>query len=94
VSDPKLLEGQSYDPELYGTDPIKHVRNFLDCVKTREKPVCNSTVARYGHVAGHAAAISWKLGRKLQFDPKAEAFVGDDEANRMRSRARRAPWHV
>lgn len=94
VSDPKFLEGVEFDAEHYGTDPIKHVRNFLDCVKTREKPVCNSTVTRYGHVAGHAAAISWKLGRKMNFDPVTESFVGDDEANRMRSRARRAPWHV
>ena len=94
VSDPKLLEGVEYNAEHYGTDPTKHVRNFLDCVKTREKPVCNSTVARYGHVASHAAAISWKLGRKMAFDPATESFVGDDEANRMRSRARRAPWHV
>ncbi|MFT5121428.1 MAG: putative dehydrogenase [Kiritimatiellia bacterium] len=94
VSDPKLLEGVTYDAELYGTDPIKHVRNFLDCVKSREPSTCNSTVARYGHVAGHAAAISWKLGRKMTFDPATESFVGDEEANRMRSRARRAPWHV
>jgi predicted dehydrogenase len=94
VSNPSFLEGAKFDPELLGTDPIKHVRNFLDCVKSREKPVCNSTVARYGHVAGHAAAISWKLGRKMQFDPKTESFVGDEEANRMRSRARRAPWQV
>ena len=94
TSDPKLLEGAVYDPKLQGIDPIKHVRNFLDCVKSREKPICNSTVARYGHVAGHASAISWKLGRKMKFDPKTEYFIDDDEANRMRSRARRAPWHV
>lgn len=94
VSDPKLLQGVKFDAKLYGTDPVKNVRNFLDCVKSREKTVCNSTVARYGHVAGHAAAISWKLGRKMKFDPATEHFVGDDEANRMRSRARRSPWHV
>ncbi|MEM9280947.1 MAG: Gfo/Idh/MocA family oxidoreductase [Verrucomicrobiota bacterium] len=94
TSDDKLLEGAEWNADMGGTDPIQHVRNFLDCVKTREQPVCNSTVARYGHVAGHAAAISWKLGRKLDFDPVAEAFVGDEEANRMRSRARRSPWHA
>lgn len=94
VSDPKLLEGARYDEDFQGIDPLKHVRNFLDCIKTREKPVCNSTVARYGHVAGHAAAIAWKLGRRMEFDPATESFVGDDEANRMRSRARRAPWHI
>ncbi len=93
ASKPSILEGVEFD-ELPGTDPIKHVRNFLDCVKSREKPSCNSTVARYGHNAGHAAAIAWKLGRKVNFDPVTETFIGDAEANRMRSRARRAPWHA
>ncbi|NCO94155.1 MAG: gfo/Idh/MocA family oxidoreductase, partial [Armatimonadetes bacterium] len=45
-------------------------------------------------LACHAAALAWKLGRKLRFDPVKEEFVGDDEANRMRSRARREPWSV
>ena len=94
VSRPSLLEAAKFDPKMQGTDPIKHVRNFLDCVKSREPATCNSTVARYGHVAGHAAAIGWRLGRKVNFDPETESFVGDDEANRMRSRARRAPWHI
>jgi predicted dehydrogenase len=93
VSDPKLLEGKKYGGTA-GTDPINHVRNFLDCVKTREKPVCNSTVARYGHLACFAAAISWKLGRKVTFDPVKEAFIDDDEANGMRTYQRRAPYTV
>ena len=93
VSNPKLLEGTEVE-ELAGTDPIHHVRNFLDCVKTREKPVSDSTTTRYGHVAGHAAAISWKLGRKLAFDPVTEAFINDDEANGMRSYERREPYKI
>ena len=47
---------------------------------------------RHGHIASHAAAIGWQLGRKVHFDPATETFVNDDEANRMCSRARRAPW--
>lgn len=93
VSDAKLIEGKNYE-DLAGTDPAKHVRNFLDCVKTREQPVCNSTVARYGHLACFAAAISWKLGRKLTFDPVKEEFVNDDEANAMRTYKRRAPYTI
>ena len=49
---------------LAGTDLFKHVRNFLDRVKFREMPVCNSTVARCGHLTCFAAAISWKLVRR------------------------------
>jgi predicted dehydrogenase len=93
TSDPALLAAGS-PAEMSGTDPSKHVRNFLDCVKSREKPACNSTVARYGHVACHAAAIAWKLGRKLRFDPATAAFIHDSEADAMRSHARRAPWNI
>ena len=55
---------------------------------------CNADVMRHSHIACHAAAISWMLGRPLEFDPDKEAFVNDDEANRMRTRARRAPWNA
>jgi predicted dehydrogenase len=93
ASRPKILEGTHFDP-VAGTDPIHHARNFLDCVKTRKQPLCNSTVARYGHLACFAAALSWKLGRKLTFDPVAEKFVNDDEANTMLGYTRRAPYTI
>lgn len=93
ASHPELLQGMP-ENEIVGTDPVLHVRNFLDCVKTREQPVCNSTAVRYGHMACFAAAISWKLGRKVTFDPKAESFVNDEEANALRSYQRRAPYTI
>ena len=71
-----------------------HVRAFLDCVKTRKPANANSDVAARSHVACHAAYIAWQLGRTLQFDPATEAFLADDEANRMRSRAMRDPWRI
>lgn len=77
-----------------GTIPWKHVRDFFDCVKTRRPPKANSEVMRSSHVACHAAAISWLLGRKLRVDPQREAFLDDEAANRMRSRAMRAPYGV
>ena len=92
-SDPKLLEDKLKN-QIRGTDPVLHVRNFLDCVKSREQPVCNSTAVRYGHMACFAAAISWKLGRKVTFDPKTESFVDDAEADRLRSYQRRAPYTI
>ena len=44
---------------------------------------------RRSHVACHAAALAWVLGRKLRLDPAKEEFVGDAEANRLRSRPER-----
>ena len=93
VSNENLREGEP-EGEMRGTDPIKNVRDFLDCVKSREKPASNADNMRYGHIACHVAAIGWQLGRKVRFDPKTETFINDDEANRMSSRSRRDPWHA
>ena len=92
-SHPKLLEGKLKN-QIRGTDPALHVRNFLDCVKSRKQPACNSTAVRYGHMACFAAAISWKLGRKVAFDPKRERFVNDTEANDLRTYKRRRPYTI
>ena len=70
---------------LPGTDPSTHIRNFLDCVKSRTPANANADVAARSHVACHAAYIAWQLGRTLKFDPVKEEFIGDETANRMRS---------
>jgi predicted dehydrogenase len=93
ASHPSLLVGMPAQ-EMFGTNPIKHVRDFLDCVKSRGAPAANEVVTRNGHIACHAAAIGWQLGRKVRFDPATEKFIGDDEANKMCSQPRRAPWHA
>ena len=93
TSSENLLEGQPTE-SLSGTDPIKHVREFLDCVKTRKQPAANADNTRFGHIPCHVAAIGWQLGRKVRFDPKTETFIDDEEANRMCSRSRRDPWHA
>ena len=78
----------------YGISPVRHVRDFFDCVQTRATPAANADIARTSHVACHCGYIAWKLGRKVKFDPAKEGFPGDDAANRLRSRAMRAPWRV
>jgi hypothetical protein len=77
-----------------GTDPASHVRDFLNCVKSRQPAKSNADAAAQGHVACHAAYIAWQLGRKLTFDPAKDEFAGDAGANRMRSRAAREPYRV
>lgn len=79
---------------IAGTDPSGHIRNFFDCVKSRADPACGPEEMRYTHLACHAAATAWMLKRKVAFDPVKRMFLNDDEANAMRSRAKRAPWHV
>lgn len=94
VSSPSLRNAFRAMPRAGGISAADHARNFLDCVKSKSLTIANSKVMRHSHIACHAAAIAWQVGRKVTFDPVTESFVGDDEANRMRSRAMREPWHV
>jgi hypothetical protein len=70
------------------------VRDFLDCVKTRGKPKGNADAACNAHIACHAANVAIFLGRPVRLDNQSHAFVGDDEANRLRSEAQREPWRM
>ena len=63
-------------------------------MKSRAQTATNADIARSSHVAAHAAAIAWMLDRKVTFDPAKEEFIGDDEANGMRTRAMREPWQM
>lgn len=71
---------------------LDHMRNFLDCVKSREATVANPTVMHRSMSTVHAANICMWLKRDMHFDPVKEEFINDDEANRLRARAQREPW--
>lgn len=73
---------------------LDHMRNFLDCVKSREQTVANPSVMHRSMSTVHAANICMWLGRDLEFDPATETFVNDDEANRLIARAERGPWTI
>ncbi len=73
---------------------LDHMRNFLDCVRTRELTVANPTVMHRSMSTVHAANICMWLGRSLKYDPLKEEFVNDPEANSLRSRAMREPWII
>lgn len=78
---------------IRGLDVTAHSRDFFDCIRSRSTPVAGPDVMRRSHIACHAAAIAWVLGRKLRLDPEKEAFVDDPEANLMCSRPAR-PWAI
>jgi predicted dehydrogenase len=77
---------------MAGTTAANHGRDFFDAVRARTPTAANPQVMLHSHVACHAAALSWELGRKLAFDPAKQEFIGDEEANRHRSRATREGW--
>jgi hypothetical protein len=92
ASSPALLAGRG--AKVGGYPANNHIRDFLNCVKTRGQPRANADVTCHTHIACHCAGIAIFLKRKLAYDPAKNAFVGDEEANRLRSEALREPWRL
>jgi len=71
-----------------------HLGNWLDCIKTRQKPVADVEIGHRSISVCHLANIARDVGRKLQWDPAKEQFVGDDEANTYVTRPRRKGYEL
>ncbi len=82
------------DKSEYASVSHEHIANWVRCMRTREKPVAPAIVGHRSTVICHLINICRELGRKLQWDPAKEAFVGDDEANALRSRSRRKGYEL
>jgi len=93
LSSPELLAGRKVE-EIGGYPATFHVRDFLNCVKSRGEPRAHAETACYAHITCHAVNISVFLDRQLQYDPVKNEFIGDEQANRLRSEALRSPWRI
>lgn len=71
-----------------------HVRNFLDCIRSRELTVSHPELSQRTHTLCHCANTALRLNRKVEWDPATERFLNDDEANAMIAREMREPWQV
>ena len=69
-----------------------HQQNFIDSVKSRKEPESNLAYARQMTLPMHLGLISWRLGRKLTWDPQEEKFIGDAAADRLLIRKNRKKW--
>lgn len=84
--------------EPIGADDVRvyhstgHFSDWLDCMRTRKRPICDVEIGHRSASICQLANIGYELGRPLKWDPQAERFVGDDQANLLLNRALRAPW--
>jgi predicted dehydrogenase len=85
----EALKDASGDPRVQFK---AHVRNFLDCVKSRKEPAASLEDGHRVATACHLANLSLRLGRTLRWDADKETTVGDPEAARLLVRPYRAPW--
>ena len=87
-----LLQTRIEPEERHLTRSNNHAQHFLDCVRHRRETIAPAEVAHRSTTLCHLSDIAMRLGCKLRWDPEQETFIGNDEANRMLSRARRVPW--
>ncbi len=69
-----------------------HMRDFLACIESRQKPVADIEQGYMSATACILANLSMQLGRSLQWDHARGVVVNDEEANRLLRRPYRAPW--
>jgi len=94
ASSPDLLRPLMPEETHLRTCPLGEQRDFLNCVKSRSEPYAPPKIEHRSITLAHLGMISMRLSRKLNWDPEAERFVSDDDANRMLSRSMRSPWHL
>ncbi len=77
---------------LYRSD--SHSGNFLECIRTREKPICDADIAHRAASALLLGGVAKQVQRTLRWDPAIERFTNDPEAERLLAITKRPPWCV
>ena len=89
-----LLRTTIKPEEIHLYESSDHRLNFLDCVRSRQKPIAPAEVAHHSIMVAHLGLASIKLGRKLKWNNCAERFIDDPQADRLLTRSMRSPWHL
>jgi hypothetical protein len=90
----KVAEEKASEQQAWSTQP--HMKNFFDAIRARDHKKLNADVEIGARAAAfcHLANISYRTGRTLNVDQTNGRFVGDEQANALRSRNYREPYAV
>jgi hypothetical protein len=83
------------DPETRDT-VVQHFKNFIDCVRSRRWQDLHADIQE-GHLSTslcHLGNIACRLKRSLRFNPHAETFINDPEADSYLTKAYRSPYNL
>jgi hypothetical protein len=71
-----------------------HLRNFLQCIKTREKPICDIETGHRSTSATQIGNLSYHTGRRVIWDREKERVTNVEEANQLLVKEYRPPWKL
>jgi hypothetical protein len=72
----------------------RHVQNFIDCVRSRQRPAADVEICHKASTVAHLGNIAYRTGRKLRWDAAREEIIGDAAANALLGRPARKPWDL
>lgn len=81
---------QAQEPDTTGA----HIKNFIDCVRSRQKPVADVETGHRSTIVPHLGNIALRTGHKIHWDAESEKIIGDPEASALLSRTPRKPWNL
>lgn len=91
-SDARVLPDADRKVKLY--ESSDHMRNFVDCIKSRKPTIAPVETAHHSAIPGHLGLIAMMVGRKLKWDVKRERIIDDAEASKLLTRPYRKPWKL
>lgn len=72
----------------------KHMRNFLDCIKSRNKPICDVEIGHHSTTTAHLGNIAFRSEQRIEWDRKRERAINSEKANQLVKGFHRKPWTV
>ncbi len=94
LSDETLRRIKLKDSDEHLYNSVDHMANFIDCIKTRKKPISPIETAVQSDLISHLSNAAIRLGRAIEWDPAKERIIGDVAASKMIARKMRSPWIV
>jgi hypothetical protein len=88
----ELAQRQLLPSEIHLYDSNNHEGNWIDCIRTRKKTICDAEIGHRTATICHLSGIAERLGRPIQWDPVEEKILDDAAATRWYDRPRRAPY--
>lgn len=94
TSPAELVRHRFTDADIQVYESKEHRANFIECVQTRKETICPPSVGHRSGTVCQLAAIAERVGRRIEWDPKAQQIIGDPEAASMQDRPRRKGYEL